>query len=112
MKERLKEKIDKIRNLSFAFEQAIWLLDSKEMTLREALGFLIKEGANPFEYGLMFDFWAPTHCSHTEGEEAICDECLNPILNRWSDFHRALSDVAIDLILWWEDETGEKFREE
>lgn len=105
--DRLKAKIEAALEISHAFEWGISMVAHEKKSLNEVISWMISEQkVEPFGYHLMFDLYAPIRCKHVEGDDNICEECLDPILNEWHVKYQVLNQMAIEFIIFWEDETG------
>lgn len=105
--DRLKVQIEAALEISHAFEWGISMIVDEKKSLNEVLYWMMKEqGVDLVMYHLMFDAYASVRCKHIEGDDKICQECLDPILQEWQIKYEVLNQMAIEFITFWEDETG------
>lgn len=109
----IKKTILRLLNIHRAFDIAAMSTgNGPDMwSLNQAITYLMKNGVEPISYGIMPDAFASKRCQHVEGDENICNECLGPILHRWSVIESALFTGLIDFLDLYEEATGEDLLE-
>lgn len=107
-KQELKEEIRKSLDVANAYFTAVGMVGYGR-SFGAALQHLMESGVDPICDHIMFDMYAPVRCKHIEGDDNICEDCLNPIMNRWLDRHDVLSAMATKFVIFWEDDTGVNF---